>query len=117
MVIGTRLKKRLLLAFTFACFAILGAQTIIRHFWILPSFEAMAKQNDKIDIQRVQSQLQQEIDALSKMVFDSSAWDVMYNAAKERNADWFNNDYIIADALQRLDVNGCLLYTSDAADE
>ena len=114
MVIGTRLKKRLLLAFTFACFAILGAQTIIRHFWILPSFEAMAKQNDKIDIQRVQSQLQQEIDALSKMVFDSSAWDVMYNAAKERNADWFNNDYIIADALQRLDVNGWYLYDTEA---
>ena len=55
MVIGARLKKRLLLA-TAACFAILLAQTIIRHFWILPTFEAMTKQNDRIDIQRVESQ-------------------------------------------------------------
>ncbi|RZF82016.1 hypothetical protein CWC26_06660 [Pseudoalteromonas sp. S4488] len=114
MVIGTRLKKRLLLAFTAACFAILLAQTIIRHFWILPTFEAMTKQNDRIDIQRVESQLQQEVDALSKMVFDSSAWDTMYKAAQQRDTQWFNTDYVIADALQRLDVNGWYLYDTQA---
>ncbi|WP_288345496.1 CHASE4 domain-containing protein, partial [uncultured Pseudoalteromonas sp.] len=114
MVIGARLKKRLLLAFTAACFAILLAQTIIRHFWILPTFEAMTKQNDRIDIQRVESQLQQEIDALSKMVFDSAAWDTMYEAAQQRDTQWFNSDYVIADALQRLDVNGWYLYDTQA---
>ncbi|WP_348707880.1 diguanylate cyclase [uncultured Pseudoalteromonas sp.] len=114
MVIGSRIRKRLLLAFTAACIAILLAQTIIRQLWILPTFEAMTKQNDRIDIQRVESQLQQEIDALSKMVFDSSAWDTMYVAAYERDTQWFNDDYVIADALQRLDVNGWYLYDTQA---
>lgn len=114
MVIGSRIRKRLLLAFTAACIAILLAQTIIRQLWILPTFEAMTKQNDSIDIQRVESQLQQEIDALSKMVFDSSAWDTMYVAAYERDTQWFNDDYVIADALQRLDVNGWYLYDTQA---
>jgi len=114
MVIGTKLRKQLLLAFTAACIAILSAQTIIRHFWILPTFEMMAKQNDRIDIQRVESQLQQQIDALSKMVFDSAAWDSMYDAAKNRRTAWFNNDYVIADALERLDVNGWYLYDTNA---
>ena len=48
------------------------------------------------------------------MVFDSSAWDTMYKAAQQRDTQWFNSDYVIADALQRLDVNGWYLYDTQA---
>lgn len=110
MIESSKLRKQLLLAFLVACIAILSAQTIIRFVWILPTFEVMAKQNDLMDIQRVESQFQQQIDSLAKLVYDSAAWDTMHDAAIHNHTDWFNGDYVIADALQRLDINGWYLY-------
>lgn len=109
---NNKLRKQLLLVFLVACIGILSAQAVIRLFWTLPTFEAMARQNDVMDIQQTESQLQQQIDGLSKMVYDSAAWDTMYEAIELNRTDWFNDDYVIADALQRLDINGWYLYNN-----
>lgn len=104
---------QLVLGVFLACLTILAAQTLIRYYWILPTFEAMAEDGDRQDLERVASQVNQELESLHKLVFDSAVWDAMYNAAKNSDAQWFEDNFLIYESFRRIDVNGWYLYNKN----
>ncbi len=105
-----RLRTQLIVAILLACLSILATQAIIRYVWILPAFNQMAKQNDYLDIRRVASQFQQEVESLVSLVYDNAVWDQMYEATIEKDVEWFKENYIISASFQRLGVNGWYFY-------
>ena len=102
-----------MLGIILACLAILTAQTLIRYYWILPTFEAMAEDGDKQDLERVASQVNQELESLHKLVYDSAVWDAMYDAASNNDAEWFSTNFVIYESYRRIGVNGWYLYNTD----
>ena len=107
------LRMQLMLGIILACLAILTAQTLIRYYWILPTFEAMAEDGDKQDLERVASQVNQELESLHKLVYDSAVWDAMYDAASNNDAEWFSTNFVIYESYRRIGVNGWYLYNTD----
>lgn len=104
---------QLMLGVFLACLAILAAQTLIRYYWILPTFEAMAEDGDRQDLDRVASQVNQELESLHKLVYDSAVWDAMHDAAASDDAAWFSDNFLIYESFRRIDVNGWYLYDTE----
>ncbi|QJR80281.1 diguanylate cyclase [Alteromonas pelagimontana] len=110
MLSKNNLRFQLFFAVLFACVSILAAQTLIRQFWTLPAFEAMAAHNDLLDLKRVESQLTQEITSLKNLVYDNAVWDKIYQASAERDVNWFQETFFIPESFQHLGINGWYFY-------
>ncbi|AYA63268.1 diguanylate cyclase [Alteromonas sp. RKMC-009] len=110
MIKFNTLRTQLMLGILLACLTILSAQAFIRYYYILPAFETMAQEGDRQDLERVASQVRQELESLHNLVYDSAVWDAMYNAAMHRDSDWFEENYLIPESYRRIHINGWYLY-------
>ncbi|QSX34797.1 diguanylate cyclase [Shewanella avicenniae] len=110
MSVKSKLRSRLLLAVAAAFVSILAAQTIIRFNWTLPQLDHLAHYNDQLDVKRVKNQISQQLNLNKNFTYDNGVWDENYSNAREKNIDWFQQNYFIKQTFAHQNLNGIYFY-------
>lgn len=106
------LRRRLLWGVAAACLATLGVQMLIRYYWVLPQLNELAHYNDRVEVLRIKNQIYMRLQLHSNFAYDNAVWDEAYEAAINRDVDWFETNYFIKETFAKQKFNGLFFYDS-----
>ena len=100
------LRSQLVFGVVIVITTFVAVQLCIRAFVTYPQLKALSEQHDFYELQRVASEIQQELRALENLVYDNAVWDSTYNAIATKDVNWLGKTYFLPTSYTTLGIDG-----------
>lgn len=104
------LRSQLVFGVVIVITTFVAVQLCIRAFVTYPQLKALSEKHDFYELQRVASEVQQELRALENLVYDNAVWDSTYNAIATKDVNWLAKTYFLPTSYTTLGIDGWLFF-------